>query len=61
MWCFDVDPATAQLTLVEKNIAPRSNDGPRHVWLHPNGKVLYSLQEHSCMVDVRSPIVGPDR
>ncbi|CZT15165.1 related to Muconate cycloisomerase 1 [Ramularia collo-cygni] len=34
--------------------APRGNDGPRHTWPHPNGKILYSLQEHSSMVDVFS-------
>ncbi|KAL1301555.1 hypothetical protein AAFC00_005793 [Neodothiora populina] len=37
-----------------KWIASRSNDGPRHTWPHPNGKYLYSLQEHSSMVDVLS-------
>ncbi|GAA5893202.1 lactonase family protein [Sporobolomyces salmoneus] len=40
------------LALTEKNIAPRSNDGPRHVTPHPNGDYVYSLQEHSSMVDV---------
>ncbi|GAA5882037.1 hypothetical protein JCM16303_005572 [Sporobolomyces ruberrimus] len=40
------------LTLTEKNVAPRSNDGPRHVTPHPNGRYVYSLQEHSSMVDV---------
>ncbi|GAA5837593.1 hypothetical protein JCM5353_003263 [Sporobolomyces roseus] len=40
------------LTQTEKNIAPRSNDGPRHVTPHPNGHYVYSLQEHSSMVDV---------
>ena len=40
------------LTQTEKNIAPRSNDGPRHVTPHPNGRFVYSLQEHSSMVDV---------
>ncbi|GAA5832159.1 hypothetical protein JCM3766R1_003745 [Sporobolomyces carnicolor] len=40
------------LTLTDKNIAPRPNDGPRHVTPHPNGKYVYSLQEHSSMVDV---------
>ena len=40
------------LELGFKCISPRSNDGPRHTWPHPNGKVLYSLQEHSSMVDV---------
>ncbi|EMF13332.1 putative isomerase YbhE [Sphaerulina musiva SO2202] len=37
-----------------KHIAPRSHDGPRHTWPHPSGKILYSLQEHSSMVDVFS-------
>lgn len=37
-----------------KCIAPRSHDGPRHTWPHPNGRILYSLQEHSSMVDVFS-------
>ncbi|PNS15331.1 hypothetical protein CAC42_2666 [Sphaceloma murrayae] len=35
-----------------KFVAPRSGDGPRHAWPHPNGRILYSLQEHSCIVDV---------
>lgn len=40
------------LTLTDKNIAPRLNDGPRHVTPHPAGKLVYSLQEHTSMVDV---------
>ncbi|GAA5994116.1 lactonase family protein [Rhodotorula paludigena] len=39
------------LTLTDKNIAPRPTDGPRHVTPHPNGRYVYSLQEHSSMVD----------
>lgn len=39
------------LTLHLKSVAPRSNDGPRHAWPHPNGQIVYSLQEHSNMVD----------
>lgn len=42
------------LELGTKHISPRSHDGPRHTWPHPNGKILYSLQEHSSMVDVFS-------
>lgn len=42
------------LTPKSKHISPRSGDGPRHTWPHPNGKVLYSLQEHSSIVDVFS-------
>ncbi|KAF2481611.1 muconate cycloisomerase I, MLE, partial [Neohortaea acidophila] len=40
------------LKLGTKHISPRPNDGPRHSWPHPNGKVLYVLQEHTSMVDV---------
>ena len=40
------------LTLGSKHISPRPNDGPRHTWPHPSGKVLYSLQEHTSMVDL---------
>jgi carboxy-cis,cis-muconate cyclase len=42
------------LKLASKQISPRSFDGPRHTWPHPNGRVLYSLQEHSSMVDIFS-------
>lgn len=44
----------SHLSLQVKSIAPRSYDGPRHTWPHPNGNILYSLQEHSSMVDVFS-------
>lgn len=59
VWTYslDVNAAAAgkpHLTLGMKWIASRSNDGPRHTWPHPNGKYLYSLQEHSSMVDVLS-------
>ncbi|CEJ89835.1 hypothetical protein VHEMI05659 [[Torrubiella] hemipterigena] len=46
-----IDKRLNHLTLDIKAIAPRAYDGPRHTWPHPNGKVLYSLQEHSSMVD----------
>ncbi|KAG8166155.1 hypothetical protein KVR01_004707 [Diaporthe batatas] len=39
------------LTLGTKHISPRPNDGPRHTWPHPSGRVLYCVQEHSGMVD----------
>lgn len=41
-----------------KHISPREHDGPRHSWPHPNGKVLYCLQEHTSMVDAFS--IGDD-
>ena len=42
------------LQLASKHISPRSHDGPRHTWPHPGGKILYSLQEHSSVVDLFS-------
>ena len=53
IWTFAVSP-TGSVTLGEKHISPRVNDGPRHVWPHPNGKYVYCLQEHTSMVDVFS-------
>lgn len=58
IWTYSVtqtkDFSTPPLKLGTKHISPRPHDGPRHTWPHPNGKVLYSLQEHSSMVDVFS-------
>lgn len=60
VWSYSVNEAAAladnkpPLALGMKWIASRSNDGPRHTWPHPNGRYLYSLQEHSSMVDVLS-------
>ncbi|OAQ69228.1 muconate cycloisomerase I, MLE [Pochonia chlamydosporia 170] len=52
-WSFSVNK-TEKLVLQDqqKHVAPRADDGPRHVWPHPNGKVLYVVQEHSSIVDV---------
>ena len=52
IWSYAVCPTHGTLSRRTKNAAPRENDGPRHAWPHPNGKVVYSLQEHSSMVDV---------
>ncbi|KIX07757.1 uncharacterized protein Z518_02411 [Rhinocladiella mackenziei CBS 650.93] len=57
IWTFAVSP-TGSVTLGEKHIAPRPNDGPRHVWPHPAGKYVYCLQEHTSMVDVFSTANG---
>lgn len=53
VWAYGVSNIgpESHLTLHHKSIAPRTYDGPRHAWPHPNGKVVYSLQEHSSMVD----------
>jgi carboxy-cis,cis-muconate cyclase len=52
IWTYSVSPSNGTLTLGEKHISPRPDDGPRHVWPHPNGKVVYCLQEHTSIVDV---------
>ena len=58
IWTYSVkkskDLSAKPLELGSKHISPRSHDGPRHTWPHPKGKILYSLQEHSSMVDVFS-------
>ena len=62
IWTYSVkkvkDVSTAPLTFGSKHMSPRNNDGPRHTWPHPNGGVLYCLQEHSSMVDVFSITEG---
>jgi carboxy-cis,cis-muconate cyclase len=56
IWTYSIkktkDLTVTPLELGSKYISPRSHDGPRHTWPHPNGKILYCLQEHSSMVDV---------
>ncbi|SNX85509.1 related to muconate cycloisomerase [Melanopsichium pennsylvanicum] len=52
IWTMNVDPTNGTLSLGEKSMAPRKNDGPRHTISHPAGRYIYSLQEHSSMVDV---------
>jgi carboxy-cis,cis-muconate cyclase len=58
IWTYSVkktrDVSEPPLTLGSKHISPREGDGPRHCWPHPNGKILYCLQEHTSMVDVFS-------
>ncbi|KAB8360929.1 hypothetical protein FH972_024661 [Carpinus fangiana] len=58
IWTYSINHTASagqpHLTLGSKHISPRPNDGPRHCTAHPNGKVLYSLQEHTSMVDVFS-------
>ena len=57
VWSYTVSSASTpkgKLENRQKWIASRTNDGPRHTWPHPNGKILYSVQEHSCYVDTLS-------
>lgn len=58
VWTFEVDnnvKTQAQdkqhLKSQRKNVATRPTDGPRHATVHPNNRVVYSLQEHTSMVD----------
>jgi carboxy-cis,cis-muconate cyclase len=54
VWSYNVSSTQGTLENRQKWIASRKNDGPRHTWPHPNGKILYSVQEHSCYVDTLS-------
>lgn len=62
IWTYHVSKTKSMtdppLTLSTKHITPRQGDGPRHTWPHPNGKVLYCLQEHTSMVDIFNVIDG---
>ena len=53
IWTYSVaaESEVSPLSLGSKHISLRTNGGPRHTTPHPNGRVLYSLQEHSCMID----------
>ncbi|KAG8427597.1 hypothetical protein J3459_006522 [Metarhizium acridum] len=56
VWTFSVSEeangSSAALTDQQKNRVTREDDGPRHTWPHPNGNILYVIQEHANMVDV---------
>ncbi|KAF9465956.1 hypothetical protein BDZ94DRAFT_1158924 [Collybia nuda] len=48
------DPLTGLLTHMYSAPSPRgpdAHDGPRHVKIHPNGKILYCVTEHTNFVD----------
>lgn len=54
-----VDHTTGKVEHSHKLVAPQEGDGPRHVWPHPNGTIVYSLQEHSSRVDAAR--LDPDK
>ncbi|KAG9944157.1 Muconate cycloisomerase 1, partial [Aureobasidium melanogenum] len=54
IWNYAISSDQGKIEQTQKWIASRENDGPRHAWPHPNGKILYSVQEHSCYVDALS-------
>ena len=43
MYEIDTLGTEGELHLLSENKSPREGDGPRHVWPHPNGKILYSV------------------
>ncbi|RMZ91781.1 hypothetical protein DV736_g961, partial [Chaetothyriales sp. CBS 134916] len=60
IWSYTIDSQQdGKVALAEKLISPRTNDGPRHVWPHPAGKVVYVVQEHTSHVDVFDVTPGP--
>lgn len=42
------------LTHIHSHPSPRPSDGPRHLLVHPNGKRLYVVTEHTNYLDVYS-------
>jgi len=49
---YSVDRTTGHLTLLSENKSPREHDGPRHLVVSPDGKILYSVTEHTSFIDV---------
>ncbi|KAI9720746.1 MAG: hypothetical protein M1828_005537 [Chrysothrix sp. TS-e1954] len=57
IWTYTINrrsSTSSHLALGSKHVSPRSNDGPRHATVHPNNRALYSVQEHSNMIDAFS-------
>jgi len=49
---YNVDHKSGHLSLLSDTKSPREHDGPRHVVISPDGRVLYSVTEHTSFVDV---------
>ncbi|TFK70258.1 hypothetical protein BDN72DRAFT_552384 [Pluteus cervinus] len=52
---YSHNPQTGKLVHIFTSRSPRgadAHDGPRHVKIHPNGRILYSVTEHSNYVDI---------
>lgn len=45
IYMYEVDTlgVNGELHFLDEVVSPRSEDGPRHVWPHPNGKLLYTV------------------
>ncbi|KAF8656646.1 hypothetical protein AX16_002451 [Volvariella volvacea WC 439] len=49
------NPPSGKLTHLHSSPSPRgenAHDGPRHVKVHPNGRILYCITEHSNLIDL---------
>ena len=57
IWTYSIN-SDGTLTLGEKHLSPRYDGGPRHTFPHPSGNYLYSIEEHSSVVDVYSVTDG---
>lgn len=52
IWIFHVDPKTAELKETGKPWQAKPGSGPRHTHFHPNGRIVYSINEMASTVDV---------
>ncbi|KAH8823112.1 hypothetical protein DL96DRAFT_1670814 [Flagelloscypha sp. PMI_526] len=69
IYVYTVDESTGTLNHVSTSKAPPrvltnksvayENDGPRHVKIHPNGKILYCVTEHSNYLDLYTITYAP--
>jgi carboxy-cis,cis-muconate cyclase len=57
IWTYTVN-SNGSLTFGEKHLSPRPDGGPRHTFSHPSGNYLYSVEEHSSIVDIYSVANG---
>ncbi|KAG6892762.1 hypothetical protein C0992_012645, partial [Termitomyces sp. T32_za158] len=51
MFARDAEGRLEHVASVQSPRGPDARDGPRHVKIHPNGRVLYCVTEHSNLVD----------
>ncbi|KAK2459982.1 hypothetical protein APHAL10511_007988 [Amanita phalloides] len=59
---YEHNTSTGLLTHLSSSPSPRgpsAHDGPRHVKIHPNGRVLYCVTEHSNYVDAYTIASSP--
>lgn len=52
IWIFHVDLKTAELKQAAAPWQAKPGSGPRHTHFHPNGRIVYSINEMTSIVDV---------